>query len=157
MPWAQNFAARKIGLLKRAGAIILLLSLFLAMHSCTTVQVRPAPSQTAKPVFEAQTQYVYAWTIADAKDPSRYLALLAFLWPVVAACLKPFQPRRWQWRTALLLTEAALSTGTGLMIYWLGWAIGHPEAGAYAAVLGFALYLGARSVEIVQKHRRLTR
>jgi hypothetical protein len=43
------------------------------------------------------------------------------------------------------------------MIYWLGWAIGHPESGAYIAVLGFSLYLIARFVEIVARYRRLIR
>jgi len=157
MRWAQDFAVRNARLLKRAGAMILLLSLFFPMHSCTTYQAQLVPSETAKPVQVARTQYIYAWTVEDAKEPSSYLVLLAFLWPAVAVCLKPLQPGRRLWRIALLLSEAALSIGSGWMIYQLGWGLGHPEAGAYMAVSGLALYLIARSVEIIQRYGRLIR
>jgi hypothetical protein len=157
MQWAHDFAMRKIGLLKRAGAIILLLSLFLPMHSCTSFPTKSTPAETAKSSEVARPRYFYAWTAEDAKDPSSYLVLLAFIWPAVAVCLGRIQVRRRYWRIALSLLEAALSIGTAWIIYGLGWAIGRAEAGAYMAVSGFALYLLARSIEIIQRYGGLIR
>ncbi len=146
----QPYTTEKPKPLKRAGATLLVLSVFLPMSSCT--QQVYSGSAAAQTIVE-QTQYYYVWMPEFAKVPSTYLNLFAFLWPALAICLARFQPRGRRWRMALLVFETMLLVFSALTIYGEGWWLRRAEAGAYVAASGFTLYLIAWSVETIRRIR----
>jgi hypothetical protein len=150
MTWAQIFTAGKIRMLKRAGAILLVLSVFLPMSSCMSQRV--ISGQSGAQQTEEYRQYYYVWTPETADEPSSYWHLFAFLWPALALCLTRFQPRGSAGRKGLLVLEAALLLFTAWVICFEGWSLRRAEAGAYVAASGLALYLIARAVEMIRRY-----
>ena len=125
-------------MLKRVGAILLVLSLGFPMSSCST---------SSDEAGRTEVQYNYVWTPKDAGEPFGYLLLLSVIWPAISA-FSPMKPRRRIFRTAVLVSEPPLLYFTGYVVYNLGWRLGNPEFGAFIASAGLALYGGGRVREV---------
>ena len=120
----------KPGLLKWAGAGLILCCLFLPMYSCRAQAGWP-PATTGK---------VYHYFIGDLspRDPVDWFRLAGVLWPVVAAWGASRLGPGW-WRRLFLAAEPLLLCATALSLC-LGAMFGTKELGFWLAWAGVVLY-----------------
>lgn len=149
---------------KRASALLLFAALFFPLSRCqdaSTVRydVNAPPSQQPEPPQGGEVKYVYhyAWSDFDAADPSDYLALLVFLWPIPVLLTELIARRRWL-LLALLWLQPLLCLGAGYVLFartileqlWTG---GYMAFAALAAYLAASLYALTREIILARRRR----
>lgn len=129
--------------LKIIGAVLLLLSMTLPMSSCTTSKENvgeQVSSTTDLNSADSETQYHYIIDNIDAADPSTWITLLVFVWPVLMLGLLQWKKTG---RMSLLLRglELLLIIGSLIWIEFIAtFLTDRREIGAYLAHTAIVVY-----------------
>lgn len=143
---------RRIRLAKAFGALLLILSLFLPMSSCTTPQPMTKDANGVERTEPAKTEYHYVWKFENADQVGSYVLLLGWLWPSAVVLLASRLGRRAQ--MAVFAIEPLLFAATSYFCF--GFAMfGHLEIGLYVTVVGMTAYGLAWLAELGLKVRFL--
>ena len=127
--------------LKIVSIVLLLLSLFLPISSCTThfdVDEKNA-DLTEQPVVETVTTDYYVWDEFDLKDSESWIYLFCMLWPVAGLARSRKARQRWE-RNIRLVVEPLLAISSVLYVFVIINLFSTPSYGSYIMAIAYVVY-----------------
>ena len=129
--------------IKILAAVLLLVSIAFPMSSCTVTEEPDTIQESASPetiTHSGETEFIYLLDHFDAGDPSTWVTLFVFTWPVWVLIILHLK-RSGRVATATRLLEPALLIGSVIWVDFLStFFADRRELGAYLAFSALGLY-----------------
>lgn len=135
--------------IKTAAVVLLLLSIFLPISSCTKSYDAEGnyAEVTQQPVASVATEYYYIWEKLETLESATLLYLLCMAWPFAGVVAGSRVRASWLRNTRLVL-EPMLAGGSLLFVFYYLNVLTSPSYGSYLMGLAYTLYLSGWLLEV---------